>query len=312
MADARISTTLPSHPKTKKLMRSMGHAGAWYLVRLFLWVAENRSTGDLSGLADDDIELAIDFDGESGAFMAALSEVGLIDGEAGSRSIHDWVEHNPWAAGADARSVKAKWNAMKRHHGEAAADRMYPDYAATRTAGRNASSTTPAQEQHANSNAPSPSPSPIPYPSPIPVCDGAAPPPPHKQASWLDGVPTQPEKPKREKKAKEPAPTAEVWKAYSEAYQRRYSVEPVRNAAVNGQLAQFVARIGAEEAPAVAAFFVGSSNHFYASKAHAVGMMLADAEKLRMEWKTGRGSGRKLPAPENFSSRNYGDDVEYL
>lgn len=172
MADARISTSLPSHPKTKKLMRRLGGAcGGWYLVRLFLWVAENRSNGDLSGMTDEDIELAVDFDGDEGTLISALCDVGFMDGEQGERVIHDWEEHNPWAAGADARSVKAKWNAMKRHHGEQAADKAYPEYAAIRPKRDNdqhASSTNAAQKQDSTSNAPSPYPSPLPSPSPSP------------------------------------------------------------------------------------------------------------------------------------------------
>ena len=38
----------------------------------------------------------------------------------------------------------------------------------------------------------------------------------------------------------------------------------------------------------VAAFFVASSNKFYVTKGHSIGLLLADAEKLRTEWATGR------------------------
>ncbi|HJV52761.1 MAG TPA: hypothetical protein VJ652_14940, partial [Noviherbaspirillum sp.] len=47
-------------------------------------------------------------------------------------------------------------------------------------------------------------------------------------------------------------------------------------------------RLGAEEAPMVAAWFVGHNNRYYVQKMHAVGCLLADAEKLRTEWATGR------------------------
>lgn len=156
--DARINTALPSHPKTKKLLRALGPDGGWYLVRLFLWATENRSDGDLSGMADDDIELAIDWPGDVGAFVMQLAAVGFIDGDAGGRRIHDWSEHNPWAAGAKQRSIKAQWNAAKRHHGEAAADRLVPDHRASSIA----SSTTPALQLVPTSTAPLPSPSPYP------------------------------------------------------------------------------------------------------------------------------------------------------
>lgn len=85
-----------------------------------------------------------------------------------------------------------------------------------------------------------------------------------------------------------PKPTALTWDAYATAYQQRYGVAPVRNATVNSQLAAFVRRLGQEEAPSVAAHYVTSNNAYYVRKGHAVGPMLTDAEKLRMEWATNR------------------------
>ncbi|MCP1121592.1 replication protein [Robbsia andropogonis] len=80
----------------------------------------------------------------------------------------------------------------------------------------------------------------------------------------------------------------ETWKAYAEAYRRRYQTDPVRNAMVNGQLANFCKRLSADEAPQVAAFYVGHNNRYYVGQGHSVSAMLKDAEKLRMEWDTGR------------------------
>ena len=169
MIDARIAVTLPGHPKTKKLIRRLGDGAAWKLICLFLWAASNRPNGDLSGLADDDIEIAVDWSGEEGAFIGALRSVGFLDGESCAYQIHDWNEHNAWASGADLRSAKARWNAVKRHHGEAEADRQVPEWAEKRaafSASSNASSST-ASNARSNakdfsSNAPSPSPSPSP------------------------------------------------------------------------------------------------------------------------------------------------------
>jgi hypothetical protein len=97
------------------------------------------------------------------------------------------------------------------------------------------------------------------------------------------------EKPvQRAKRAAPTAATAGAWNSYSTAYRERYGVDPVRNARVNGQVAQFVARVGAEDAPAVAAFYVAHPDAFYVRRGHPVGSLLADAEKLRTEWATGR------------------------
>jgi len=111
------------------------------------------------------------------------------------------------------------------------------------------------------------------------------PPPAEDVPAQKDSVakPAKPTKP-----AKQEPPTAGTWKAYTTAYVVRYRVEPVRNATVNGQLANLVSRLGAEEAPAVAAFYVRSNNSRYVNAGHSVGMLVMDAEKLRTEWATGR------------------------
>lgn len=97
------------------------------------------------------------------------------------------------------------------------------------------------------------------------------------------------EPPKKQVARREANPAGvETWAAYSEAYRRRYGVDPQRNARVNGQIAQFCQRVAANEAPAIAAFFVGHNASFYVGKGHAVGLLLADAEKLRTEWVTQR------------------------
>ena len=78
----------------------------------------------------------------------------------------------------------------------------------------------------------------------------------------------------------------ETWKAYAQAYRKRYKTDPVRNASVNGKLAQLVKRLGAE-APDVAAYYVHSNTANYTRDKHGVGLLLRDAEGLRTEWATG-------------------------
>ena len=174
--DARISAGLPEHPKTKKLIRKLGQAAAWNLVRLILWAAANRSDGDLSNLSAEDIEIASDWAGDDGEFVEALVDLRFLDGEDGSYTLHDWAEHNPWVAGSEQRSHKARWNAVRRHHGVAEADRLVPEYAAVRAPSNPDSNpsriatSTPASTQQGctqqdSSIAPSPSPSPSPSPT---------------------------------------------------------------------------------------------------------------------------------------------------
>jgi len=114
-------------------------------------------------------------------------------------------------------------------------------------------------------NAPSPSPSPLP--------------------KNLDPEPTPSPTPKTV--AAGASPTAATWTAYSNAYFERYQTEPVRNAKVNGQLADFCKRISQDEAPLVAAFYLTHNNPFYVRQRHPVGSLLKDAEGLRTQWATG-------------------------
>lgn len=117
--DVRISVGLPNHPKTKKLKRRVGGDGCWSLIVLFLWVGAEKWDGDLSGMSDEDIELAAGWDGEPGALVAALLEVRFMVGDAFTRRIHEWQEHNPYAAtkgqriAKGKRAAEARWNKVK-------------------------------------------------------------------------------------------------------------------------------------------------------------------------------------------------------
>lgn len=128
-SDARISVTFTAHPKTKKLIRRHGHAAGWGLVCLFLWAAANRHDGDLEGMTAEDIELAVDWMGEEGKLVHALKDVGFLDGDEGTYKIHDWAEHNPWAAGTSDRSEASKFAALCKRYGRERAAEMMPDYA---------------------------------------------------------------------------------------------------------------------------------------------------------------------------------------
>lgn len=116
----------------------------------------------------------------------------------------------------------------------------------------------------------------------------SAPPPAAATAATPKPGPAPAPKPRKAAEPKAELPTVGTWKAYSQAYGVRYHTDPLRNAMVNGQLANLVARLGAEVAPAVAAFYVRSNNARYVGAGHSIGMLLMDAEKLHTEWKTGQ------------------------
>ncbi len=112
--DARISTALPHHPKTVKLQRRLGAPGCWSLVCLFLWVAENRPDGDLQGMTAEDIEIAASWTGSARDLVRTLAEIRFLDGQEDAYKIHDWAEHNPWAATRPQRTEAAKKAAAAR------------------------------------------------------------------------------------------------------------------------------------------------------------------------------------------------------
>lgn len=81
-----------------------------------------------------------------------------------------------------------------------------------------------------------------------------------------------------------------VWKAYSEAYEKRWGVIPPRHQ-VNNTLAKRVAeKLGMEDGPKVAEFYLTHNDRFYLSTKHALNILLRDADKLYTEWKLGRAS----------------------
>lgn len=262
--DARLSIGFPSHPKTKKLIRALGSDGPWYLVRLWLWTSQNRADGDLRGISDEDIELAVDWPAKPGALVAALVELRFVDSTEGARRIHDWQQHNPWAAGHKERSDIARKAGLVSRYGKKKGERMFHVGQAKGRQAVNKESTTSQQPDDAPFN-------PVSLPSPSPS---------HKKEESKEVPPQAAETPKPDGR-----PT---WNAYESAYEKRYSVAPVRNAKVNGQIAQFVRRIGAGDAPSVAAFFVSHNGAYYVQRGHSTDCLLSDAEKLRTEWASGR------------------------
>ncbi|MFG9932586.1 helix-turn-helix domain-containing protein [Pseudomonas aeruginosa] len=79
-----------------------------------------------------------------------------------------------------------------------------------------------------------------------------------------------------------------IWSAYAAAYQHRYGTHPVRNSKINGQVRDLLKRLGAEEAPAVAAYFVGINDAYLIRNCHDLGSLLAKAESYRTQWATDR------------------------
>ncbi|EPL1356669.1 helix-turn-helix domain-containing protein [Pseudomonas aeruginosa] len=132
--------------------------------------------------------------------------------------------------------------------------------------------------------------------------DAAPPPPQHLHPTPADAAPRTVIEPTREPSgnllpADSGQPDAErdrqqacraIWSAYAAAYQHRYGTHPVRNSKVNGQVRDLLKRLGAEEAPAVAAYFVGINDAYLIRNCHDLGSLLAKAESYRTQWATDR------------------------
>ncbi len=134
--------------------------------------------------------------------------------------------------------------------------------------------------------------------------------------------PAKPVKPSGKAKAKADteielqAACRATWAAYGQAYQRRYGAAPVRNASVNARIRQFVGRIGYDESPAVAAFFVDSiTDAFVLRKLHEVGLLLSGAEGYRTQWVAGHAIAQTSAAPnrqEAQEARNRAAGEQWL
>lgn len=114
--DFRISVGLFTHPKFIKLTRRLGDSGGLSFLRLLSFTAQNHPDGKLAGMDAEEIAIAGQYSGDAEAFVATLLELRLLDETEGGDAccIHDWQEHNPWAAGAPTRSENARRAANAR------------------------------------------------------------------------------------------------------------------------------------------------------------------------------------------------------
>lgn len=192
MADFRVDANFFGHNKTKRLQRLLGQDGVIALMKFWAYASICKYDGEHIYTADD-IELAVDWQGEPGAFVAVLASIDpyirFIDAVDGGYVIHDWEEHNNYAATASVRTdvarnaANSRWKGKRGINNDAKEMQASCKPAHVQNAGicaehntHDAQAYAPHDANHAGSNAPSPSPSPVPSPSLCVLCDSDPPP----------------------------------------------------------------------------------------------------------------------------------------
>ncbi len=170
--DFRVAVDFFAHHKARKLKKRLGSDGLMALLQLWAYAAKLRADGDLSGMSVEDIELASGWDGTDGALVSALVEVGFLDQNGEAYALHDWLENNSWAAGADARSDASRFSRMARTYPNEYATLVEAgvkgiskeDYESLRSVNER-QTTVERLLNELPSPAPAPSPAPVPSPS---------------------------------------------------------------------------------------------------------------------------------------------------
>lgn len=85
-----------------------------------------------------------------------------------------------------------------------------------------------------------------------------------------------------------PTPGSQVWDAYSAAFKKRWGDDPPRNAEANSLCKRLVEKLGVDDAPSVAEFYVSHKDAFYVKAMHPLTLLIRDATRIRTEWSTGR------------------------
>jgi hypothetical protein len=111
--DFRITVGVTNHLKIKRLIGRYGSESFVGLVRLWEYAAQTESKdGSFDNLTSADISMIAGVNDD--AFGDNLVDLNLLEFTDKGYRIHNWIKHNPWAAGASKRSEKARIAANKR------------------------------------------------------------------------------------------------------------------------------------------------------------------------------------------------------
>ena len=214
--DIRLNEDFLRHYKTRALRKRLGADAVLSLQALWIWAAVYRTEGILYRMDDTKIENAAEWDGQEGKFISALVELEWLDKlEDGTYALHQWTEHQPWAADFANRSDKARLSSMAKNYPD-----IYEELTAQGYTGIDSASyaeltaeynrrgilrhSSAFQRIASESLAPTPTPSPAPAPSPVPV-PSTTPTPNPSRTPEPESVPERTQKKTRRAVAKAPA-----------------------------------------------------------------------------------------------------------
>lgn len=114
----RLDSGYFSNLKIRKLRHRLGDTAVLAHIQLFAYAAEHCPSGALSGMTEEDVEIAAGWSGQAGTFGSTLIELRLIDRSPDDQSLtlHDWSEHNQWVCGSPGRAENARFQNHKKWH----------------------------------------------------------------------------------------------------------------------------------------------------------------------------------------------------
>jgi hypothetical protein len=289
--DFRLRVGALSHPKIKKLKRTLGAEGVLAWIALLAHAASYHVDGCLHITCSGDLAIAADWDGPEAELWDALIGLRLLDKDPHTGLvIHDWTDHNPWAAEALKRSEAArKANEVRWSKARAQAPEVESGTLNIRPGVRSDDIRTPEARESESESAPKPAAAESPLPilsspslaSPVPALPSLSPPPPthvyaptRTHATSRDAAPEEkPEDASRPSGAVEPVAGPALGEASAQPTQGEELVPPAgspnvlpfvrRPLPIAGLLALSTAELEAlcESGAAKAALWEGQGTH---------------------------------------------------
>lgn len=165
VTDIRVSCGFFDHPKAKRLHHELGPEAIIALQRIWMFAAQYRPKGNLTGLTTVDIQGIAEWS-DPRDLVGALVRIGFIEKGRDCLRLHDWSDHNRFAFFGPERIVqsrkaaKTRWQAKRGNPRRRKGSKRDADSNADRNAEGNA-------DRNAERNAP------IPTPTPTPVGGGS-------------------------------------------------------------------------------------------------------------------------------------------